>query len=240
MLNNILQEFLQEKKMKLKGRIYHYTQINFAYNSNHIEGSSLTEEETKYIYETNSFISDKEKITKIDDIIEAKNHFKCFDYILDTINEPLSEKLIKDLHKILKTNTNDSEIDWFAVGEYKKKPNFISNLKTTSPKQVRFEMKALLDKYNEIPVKKIENIIDFHYNFETIHPFQDGNGRLIMFRQCLKNNIVPFIISEEYKLFYYRGLKKYNEDKAFLIDTCLSCQDKYKEILKKLKVGDQL
>jgi len=222
-MNKILETLLEEKKIKLKRSLYHLTQINFSYNSNHIEGSQLTEEQTQYIYETNSFISDKEKVVYIDDINETINHFKCFDYILENINI-LDENLIKALHKILKNNTSDSQKDWFKVGDYKLRANFIGNTKTTSPSNVSKEMKKLLDEY---------------YKFEAIHPFQDGNGRvgrLIMFKECLRNDIVPFIIDEEHKLFYYRGLKNYKEDKVYLIETCLSAQDKYIKLLNDLEI----
>ena len=195
-MNKILETLLEEKKIKLKGSLYHLTQVNFSYNSNHIEGSKLTEEQTQYIYETNSFISDKEKIISIDDINETVNHFKCFDYILENINI-LDENLIKALHKILKNNTSDSQKEWFKVGDYKLRANFIGNTKTTSPSNVSKEIKKLLDEYNSKIKITFDKIVDFHYKFEAIHPFQDGNGRvgrLIMFKECLRNDIVPFII----------------------------------------------
>ena len=238
-MNKILEILLEEKAIKLKGGLYHLTQINFSYNSNHIEGSKLTEDETRYIYETNSFIGDKEKIVSIDDINETVNHFKCFDYILENI-DILDEKLIKNLHKILKNNTSDSQKEWFKVGNYKLKVNFIGDTKTTSPSNVKKEMKKLLEEYNSKNNITFDDIVDFHYKFETIHPFQDGNGRvgrLIMFKECLKNNIIPFIIDEEHKLFYYRGLKNYKEDKTYLIETCLSAQDRYIKLLDELEIN---
>jgi len=237
-LNNSVINY-SEKEIKLKGSLYHLTQIKFSYNSNHIEGSKLTEDETRYIYETNSFIGDKEKIVSIDDINETVNHFKCFDYILENI-DILDEKLIKNLHKILKNNTSDSQKEWFKVGDYKLKANFIGNIKTTSPSNVKKEIKKLLEEYNSKIKITFDDIVDFHYKFEAIHPFQDGNGRvgrLIMFKECLRNDIVPFIIDEEHKLFYYRGLKNYKEDKTYLIETCLSAQDRYIKLLDELEIN---
>lgn len=231
--NNLLKQLLEEKEIKLKGGIYHNIQVKFAYNSNHIEGSRLSEEQTRYIYETHSLISDKEEVVSINDINEALNHFRCFDYILENINI-LNEDLIKTLHKILKTNTSDSLKEWFRVGDYKLKPNMVGDKKTVAPSKVKKEIQALLDTYNEKENITFEDIIDFHYKFESIHPFQDGNGRvgrLIMFKECLKHNIIPFIIDEKHKLFYYRGLKEYENEKGFLIDTCLSAQDDFKKLL---------
>lgn len=236
--NSLVKQLLEEKNMKLKGGIYHQIQIKFAYNSNHIEGSRLSEDQTRYIYETHSLISDKEESISIDDINETLNHFKCFDYILENLNI-LNEDLIKNIHKILKTNTSDSLKDWFKVGDYKTKPNIVGNTKTTPPSKVSFEIKKLLSEYNSKENIKIEDIINFHYNFEKIHPFQDGNGRvgrLIMFKECLKNNIVPFIIDEKHKLFYYRGLKEYENEKGYLVDTCLSAQDDFKKLLKYFEI----
>lgn len=232
--NNLLKQLLEEKEMKLKGGIYHNIQVKFAYNSNHIEGSRLSEEQTRYIYETHSLISDKEEVVSINDINEALNHFRCFDYILENVNI-LNENLIKELHKILKTNTSDSLKEWFRVGDYKLKPNMVGDKKTVAPSKVKKEIQALLNTYNEKENITFEDIIDFHYKFESIHPFQDGNGRvgrLIMFKECLKHNIIPFIIDEKHKLFYYRGLKEYENEKGFLIDTCLSAQDDFKKLLE--------
>ena len=232
--NNLLKQLLEEKEMKLKGGIYHNIQVKFAYNSNHIEGSRLSEEQTRYIYETHSLISNKEEAVSINDINEALNHFRCFDYILENVNI-LNENLIKELHKILKTNTSDSLKEWFKVGDYKLKPNMVGGKKTVSPSKVKKEIESLLNIYNEKEKITFEDIIDFHYKFESIHPFQDGNGRvgrLIMFKECLKHNIIPFIIDEKHKLFYYRGLKEYENEKGFLIDTCLSAQDEFKKLLE--------
>lgn len=232
--NKLLALLLEEKEMKLKGGLYHTSQIKFAYNSNHIEGSRLSEEQTRYIYETNTLAVEEDELISVDDIIETVNHFRCFDYILDHVNDELSEELIKTCHKILKSNTSDSRKDWFRVGEYKMRPNTVGERKTTSPAKVKGEMARLLIEYNEKRIITLDDILDFHYRFESIHPFQDGNGRvgrLIMFKECLKHNIMPFIIGERHKLYYYRGLSEYENEKGFLRDTCLSAQDLYKELV---------
>lgn len=229
-LLNILKE---QKDMKLKGGIYHKTQIELTYNSNHIEGSRLTEEQTRYIFETNTIGISKESVN-VDDVIETTNHFKCIDYIIDRAKKQLSETMIKELHLMLKTGTSDSRKDWFRVGDYKKLPNEVGGSETCKPENVKQEMKQLLATYNSYKTKSLEQIIEFHRHFESIHPFQDGNGRigrLIMFKECLANNIVPFIIDEELKMFYYRGLKEWDFDRGYLIDTCLSAQDKYRKWL---------
>lgn len=229
----LLGQLREEKNMGLKGGIYHQTQIKLAYNSNHIEGSKLTEEQTRYIYETNTIGLEKEAVN-IDDIIEAINHFQCFDYILECADDILTEDIIKKIHRILKNNTSDSRVSWFNVGEYKQKPNMVGDMPTTLPKLVEGEMKNLLSKYRENTKVTLVDILKFHYEFERIHPFQDGNGRvgrLIIFKECLKNNIVPFIIDEEHKLYYYRGLKEFKNESGYFVDTCLSAQDKYKELL---------
>lgn len=236
----LLKQLIEEKGIKLKGGIYHQIQINFAYNSNHIEGSRLSEDQTRYIYETHSIISNKEESISINDINETLNHFRCFDYILENVNI-LTEELIKEIHKILKTNTLDSLQDWFKVGEYKLRPNTVGGKRTTPPSKVKGEMRKLLKEYNEKENITFDDIIEFHYNFESIHPFQDGNGRvgrLIMFKECLRNNIVPFIIDEKYKAFYYRGLKEFEYEKGYLIDTCLSAQDKFKELLDYFEIEE--
>lgn len=236
----LLKQLIEEKRIKLKGGIYHQIQINFAYNSNHIEGSRLSEDQTRYIYETHSIISNKEETISIDDVNETLNHFRCFDYILENVNI-LTEELIKEIHKILKTNTLDSLQDWFKVGEYKLRPNTVGGKRTTPPSKVKGEMRKLLKEYNEKENITFDDIIEFHYNFESIHPFQDGNGRvgrLIMFKECLRNNIVPFIIDEKYKAFYYRGLKEFEYEKRYLIDTCLSVQDKFKELLDYFEIEE--
>ena len=215
--------------MGLKGGIYHKTQVELTYNSNHIEGSKLTQDQTRFIFETNT-IGIEDKAVNVDDIIETTNHFKCIDYVIDNANKKLSENFIKELHFILKTGTSDSRKSWFNVGEYKQLPNEICGKQTILPEEVKEEMRKLINNYNSIKKKTLEDIIEFHKNFEDIHPFQDGNGRvgrLIMFKECLANNIVPFIIDEDLKFFYYKGLNEWYDEKGFLIETCLSAQDKY-------------
>ncbi len=234
---NILEVLREQKNMNLKGNLYHNTQITFAYNTNHIEGSKLTEDQTRYIYETNTLLAEKDSITDLDDILETANHFKLVDYMLDIADKKLTEKMIKEFHKILKEGTSDSRKDWFVVGDYKKLANEVGGIKTTAPKNVETDMKKLLEWYENLKQVTINEIIEFHAKFEKIHPFQDGNGRvgrIIAFKECLKNNIVPFIILDKYKLFYYRGLNQYqtNKEKGYLIDTCLNAQDQYIEIIK--------
>ncbi len=234
---NILEVLREQKNMKLKGNLYHNTQITFAYNTNHIEGSKLTEDQTRYIYETNTLIAEKDFITDIDDILETANHFKLVDYMLDIADKKLTEDMIKEFHKILKEGTSDSRKKWFNVGKYKKLPNEAGNMKTTDPKNVGRDMSKLMEGYNSLEKVTIKEIIEFHSKFEKIHPFQDGNGRvgrIIMFKECLKNNIVPFIILDKDKLFYYRGLNQYqsNKEKGYLIDTCLNAQDRYINSIK--------
>ena len=234
----LLQTLREQKQMKIKGGIYHKTQIDLTYNSNHIEGSRLSHEQTRYIFETNTIGIDGESI-RIDDILETTNHFRCIDLIIDRAEEKLSESLIKELHSILKAGTSDSRIDWFAVGEYKRLPNEVGGNETTLPENVNKEMKALLKEYNSKKKKSFEDIIDLHQKFESIHPFQDGNGRvgrLIMFKECLANGHVPFIITEELKMFYYRGLQEWNHIKGYLLDTCLTAQDYYKAALDYFKI----
>ena len=227
-----------EMNNKVKGGIYHKIQIDLTYNSNHIEGSKLTHDQTRYIYETNSIGID-ESTVDINDVMETVNHFRCIDIIIDKANSQISESFIKNLHFILKTGTKSSHNERFAVGDYKKFPNIVGNMETTKPEDVAREMQKLLKSYNTGKIKNLTEILDFHYNFESIHPFQDGNGRigrLIMFKECLKNNIVPFIIDDEIKLFYYRGLKEWNNEKGFLIDTCLSAQDKFRKYLDYFRI----
>lgn len=234
-LLSILQE---EKRMKYAGGIYHKTQIDLTYNSNHIEGSRLTHDQTRYIFETNT-ISVENEVLNVDDVIETSNHFRCIDLIIDHAASTLSEHFIKKLHHILKTGTSDSRKDWFAVGEYKRLPNEVGGMQTSLPEEVADRMKALLSDYNAVPKKTLDDILDFHVRFERIHPFQDGNGRvgrLIMFKECLKYNIVPFIIEENLKLFYYRGLKEWYNEKGYLTDTCLTAQDKYKAYLDYFRI----
>lgn len=234
-LLSILQE---EKRTKYAGGIYHKTQIDLTYNSNHIEGSRLTHDQTRYIFETNT-IGVENEVLNVDDVIETSNHFRCIDLIIDHAASTLSEHFIKKLHHILKTGTSDSRKDWFAVGEYKRLPNEVGGMQTSLPEEVADRMKALLSDYNAVPKKTLDDILDFHVRFERIHPFQDGNGRvgrLIMFKECLKYNIVPFIIEENLKLFYYRGLKEWYNEKGYLTDTCLTAQDKYKAYLDYFRI----
>ena len=234
-LLSILQE---EKRTKYAGGIYHKTQIDLTYNSNHIEGSRLTHDQTRYIFETNT-IGIENEVLNVDDVIETSNHFRCIDLIIDHAASTLSEHFIKKLHHILKTGTSDSRKDWFAVGEYKRLPNEVGGMQTSLPEEVADRMKALLSDYNAVPKKTLDDILDFHVRFERIHPFQDGNGRvgrLIMFKECLKYNIVPFIIEENLKMFYYRGLKEWYNEKGYLTDTCLTAQDKYKAYLDYFRI----
>ena len=228
----------EQKAMKMKGGIYHKVQIDLTYNSNHIEGSRLTHEQTRYIFETNTIGMTKENVN-VDDIVETVNHFRCIDLILDRTEERLTEHLIKELHGILKTGTSDSRKDWFAVGDYKRVPNEVGGQETCLPEDVHRQMKELLATYNAKKQKGIEDILDFHVRFERIHPFQDGNGRmgrLIMFKECLANGIVPFIITDELKMFYYRGLREWGHANGYLADTCLSAQDQFKAILDYYRV----
>jgi len=229
-----LLDILQEQKAsKYSGGIYHKTQIDLTYNSNHIEGSRLTHDQTRYIFETNTIGVEKEALN-VDDVIETVNHFRCIDIIIDNAKAVLTEKFIKELHLILKNGTSNSRKEWFVVGGYKKMPNEVGGMDTALPEEVAGKMKALLTEYNRKEEKNFEDILDFHVKFELIHPFQDGNGRvgrLIMFKECLANNIVPFIITDELKHFYYRGLKEWKNEKGYLIDTCLTAQDEYKRYL---------
>lgn len=236
----LLEALQEEKSSHLKGGIYHKTQIKLTYNTNRIEGSKLSEEQTRYIYETNTlFTNEGENSVNIDDILETVNHFHCFDYMLNIATEPLTEVHIKEFHKLLKSNTSDSKKEWFNVGEFKLKPNVVGGIETSKPNHVKRDVDALLKNYNAKENIEIFDIIDFHYEFEKIHPFQDGNGRvgrLIMFKECLKHNIVPFIIEDEFKFFYYRGLSEYSKIKEYLTDTCLSAQDNYIELLKYFEI----
>lgn len=227
----------EQKEMGLKGNLYHNTQVIFTYNTNHIEGSKLTEDQTRYIYETNTILFEGETVASVDDILETANHFRLVDYMLEIAKETLTEKMIKEFHKILKEGTSDSRKEWFNVGEYKKLPNEAGSMKTTLPKNVQKDMEKLIEWYNSLNQVTICEIIEFHAKFEKIHPFQDGNGRvgrMIMFKECLKNNIIPFIILDKDKLFYYRGLKEYqtNKEKGYLIDTCLNAQDQYIKMIE--------
>ena len=228
----------QQKEAKLKGGIYHKTQIDLTYNSNNIEGSRLTHAQTRYIFETNTIGVEGESI-RVDDIIETTNHFRCIDLIIDRAEERLSESLIKELHSILKMGTSDSRKDWFVVGDYKRQPSEVGGNETTAPEDVHREMKALLKEYNSKKQKSFEDIVDLHQRFESIHPFQDGNGRvgrLVVFKECLANGYVPFIITDELKMFYYRGLREWNCVRGYLLDTCLAAQDNYKAMLDYFKI----
>lgn len=229
-LLNILKK---EKESKLSGGIYHKVQIGLTYNSNHIEGNQLTHEQVQYIYETNT-IGISDSVINIDDIVETTNHFRCIDYIIDHATEPISEKMIKELHFLLKSGTSDSRKDWFVVGDYKKLPNEVGGKETVSPENVTHAIKELLTFYKSTSTKTFRDLVEFHYQFECIHPFQDGNGsvgRLLLFKECLKYNIVPFIINEQLKLYYYRGLKEWNNEPGYLLDTCLHAQDIFKKYL---------
>ena len=222
----------EEKEAKRKGGLYHKTQINLAYNSNRIEGSKLTEEQTRYIFETRTIGFKDQEAVPVDDIIETSNHFTAFDYLIETINLPFSNDIIKEFHRILKTGTYDATKQWIKIGEWKKLPNEVGGTETSLPQNVETEMNKLNKWYNSLSEITFENIVEYHYRFEKIHPFQDGNGRvgrLIMFRECLRNNIIPFIIDDDYKQFYYRGLKEFLRVRGYLIDTCLSAQDTYSE-----------
>lgn len=228
----------EQKDAGLKGGIYHRTQVDLTYNSNHIEGSRLTHEQTRFIFETNTVGVEGEAL-RVDDIIETTNHFRCIDLVIDRAQECLNEGLIKELHALLKRGTTDSCREWFAVGEYKRLPNEVGGSDTVAPEDVSREMKALLKWYNAIRRKSFEDIIDFHHRFEAIHPFQDGNGRvgrLVMFKECLANGFVPFIITDELKMFYYRGLQQWDSVRGYLLDTCLTAQDNYKALLDYFKI----
>ena len=228
----------EQKEARLSGGIYHRTQIDLTYNSNHIVGSRLTHDQTRYIFETNTIGFANENL-RIDDIIETVNHFRCIDMIIERAEQRLSEALIKELHSVLKSGTSDSRKEWFAVGEYKRLPNEVGGSETTPPEQVKQQMRTLIQEYNALKVKCLDDIIDFHQRFEAIHPFQDGNGRvgrLIMFKECLANGIVPFIITDELKLFYYRGLQQWPQIREYLRDTCLTAQDNYKSLLDYFRI----
>lgn len=223
----------KQRVSKYSGGIYQKTQIELTYNSNHMEGSRLTHDQTRYIFETNT-IGIENEVINVDDVIETVNHFRCIDLIIESAKAALTEKYIKELHRILKSGTADSGKEWFAVGDYKKLPNEVGGMETTLPEDVHGKMKTLLAEYNAKEDKTLNDILEFHVEFERIHPFQDGNGRvgrLIMFKECLKYNIVPFIIEDNLKMYYYRGLKEWKQEKGYLTDTCLAAQDKYKTYL---------
>lgn len=234
----LLDVLKEEKRDQIHGGIYHKVQVELTYNSNHIEGSRLTHDQTRYIFETDT-IGITEEGVRVDDIIETTTHFCCIDEIIENADAPLTEKFIKHLHFILKTGTSDAKKDWFAVGDYKRVPNEVGGAETTLPEGVSDKMKVLLSRYNSKEIVTLEDIIEFHVQFERIHPFQDGNGRvgrLIMFKECLKHDIVPFIIEDGIKMFYYRGLKEWDEERGYLTDTCLSAQDTFKRYLNYFRI----
>lgn len=238
MPKTLLDVLRAEKAAKLHGGIYHRVQIDLTYNSNHIEGSRLTHDQTRFIFETNT-IGMSDGAVKVDDVVETANHFKCIDMVIDSAAHVLSEAFIKQLHATLKSGTSNSRQDWFAVGDYKKLPNEVGGMDTAQPEEVASQMKKLLSEYNANKEKSFDDLLDFHYRFERIHPFQDGNGRvgrLVLFKECLRNNIVPFIIDEDTKLYYYRGLKEWERERGYLRDTCLAAQDKFKKYLDYFRI----
>lgn len=230
--NALLQTLRDEKSIRMSGGLYHELQVRMTYNSNHIEGSKLSEDQTRLIFETNTV--DVGEGIPVDDIIETVNHFRAIDYVIDVAEESLTESIIKELHRILKQSTKDSTLSWVAVGDYKKRPNVVGGRETAKPKDVPVRMKALLDDYAALPTVTVNDIIRFHYNFERIHPFQDGNGRvgrLIAFKECLRYGIVPFIIEDSKKMFYYRGLSEWEQEPGYLMDTCLDGQDTFRKLM---------
>ena len=236
--NTLLRIFREEKAAKYSGGIYHKTQIDLTYNSNHMEGSRLTHDQTRYIFETNTVAAERE-VLNVDDVIETVNHFRCIDRMIDCAKDRLSEDLIKEIHFILKSGTSDSGKDWFAVGNYKRRPNEVGGMATALPEEVPERMRAMLAQYHSIVDKTLVDILEFHVWFERIHPFQDGNGRvgrLIMFKECLNYGIVPFMIEDDLKLFYYRGLKEWDNEKGYLTDTCLTAQDRYQAYLDYFRI----
>ena len=236
--NALLAVLQEEKKQQRKGGIYHKVQIDLTYNSNHIEGSRLTHDQTRYIYETNT-IGFENGAVNVDDVLETANHFRCIDIIIENAMALLSESFIKRLHFTLKNGTSDSRKAWFAVGEYKRVPNEVGGRDTAAPEEVAAQMQALLTAYNAAKFHSLEQIVAFHHDFECIHPFQDGNGRvgrLLLFKECLKNNIVPFIIEDNLKMFYYRGLHEWNNERGYLLDTCLTAQDRFKVYLDYFRI----
>ena len=234
----LLDVLKREKAAKLPGGIYHKIQIELTYNSNHMEGSRLTHDQTRYIYETNT-IGVTEESVNVGDILETSNHFRCVDLVIEHAKLPLSEKSIKELHAVLKSGTSDSRLDWFAVGNYKKMPNEVGGMETAAPEKVGEQMRSLLAEYNRGQKKGLRDLLDFHVRFERIHPFQDGNGRvgrLILFKECLRHGIVPFIIEDDLKLFYYRGLKEWDHEDGYLTDTILTAQDRFKKYLDYFRI----
>ena len=236
---SLLSVLQRERMSKMNGGIYHKVQVDLTYNSNHMEGSRLTHDQTRYIFETNTIGVLADTTVSVDDIIESANHFRCIDLVIDNAASPLTERFIRQLHGVLKSGTQDSFQDWFAVGDYKKLPNEVGGMATTAPEEVEAAMGALLERYHPRTKKTLEEIVAFHVAFERIHPFQDGNGRigrLLLFRECLRNDIVPFIISEDLKLFYYRGLREWDRERGYLMDTCLTAQDRFREQLRYFRI----
>ncbi len=234
----LLQILREQKDARLPGGIYHKVQIDLTYNSNHMEGSRLSHDQTRYIFETNTIGFSRDALN-VDDIIETANHFRCIDMVIEQAGSVLTEKFIKSLHFTLKTGTSDSRKGWFAVGDYKKIPNEVSGMETTAPENVAAELKKLLTDYHALPQKTFEDIVALHVAFERIHPFQDGNGRvgrLILFKECLRFNLVPFIIEDDLKLFYYRGLREWERERGYLLDTCLTAQDRFKAYLDYFRI----
>ena len=234
----LLSVLQREKRSRLPGGIYHRVQIDLTYNSNHIEGSRLSREHTRFIFETNTIGIEKQAVN-VDDVVETANHFRCIDMVIDDANRALSQAMIKRLHEILKSGTSDSRQDWFAVGEYKKLPNEVGGQETVAPEDVENRMRALLNAYNAKTRKTLRDLLDFHVQFESIHPFQDGNGRvgrLILFKECLKNDIVPFIITDDLKMFYDRGIREWKTEPGYLTDTCLTAQDHFKALMDYFRI----
>ena len=234
----LLSVLQREKQSRLSGGIYHRVQIDLTYNSNHIEGSRLSREQTRFIFETNTIGIEKQAVN-VDDVVETANHFRCIDMVIDDANRALSQSMMKRLHEILKSGTSDSRQDWFAVGEYKKLPNEVGGQETAAPEDVENRMRALLNAYNAKTRKTLRDLLDFHVQFESIHPFQDGNGRvgrLILFKECLKNDIVPFIITDDLKMFYYRGIREWKTEPGYLTDTCLTAQDHFKALMDYFRI----
>lgn len=236
-MTTVIETLRQQKAARLKGNLYHRVQIDLTYNSNHIEGSRLTHDQTRFIYETNTIGADSTTALNVDDIVETANHFRCIDMIIDNAGKTLTQDFVKLLHRTLKTGTSDSRKDWFAVGDYKRLANEVGGIETVAPEDVEEQMGMLIDRWNSIGNATFDDILDFHHRFETIHPFQDGNGRvgrLLMFMQCLEKDIVPFIITDELRFFYYRGLQHWPSIPGYLRDTCLTAQDEFKVIISKL------
>ncbi len=234
----LLSVLQREKQSRLPGGIYHRVQIYLTYKSNHIVGSRLSREQTRFIFETNTIGIEKQAVN-VDDVVETANHFRCIDMVIDDANRALSQAMIKRLHEILKSGTSDSRQDWFAVGEYKKLPNEVGGQETVAPEDVENRMRALLNAYNAKTRKTLRDLLDFHVQFESIHPFQDGNGRvgrLILFKECLKNDIVPFIITDDLKMFYYRGIREWKTEPGYLTDTCLTAQDHFKALMDYFRI----